>query len=263
VGEVLDLTFRIYRTTVVRCMLLAGLGVLASQLWRIYALVRGLQLTNLQSLLALARDPRFFTLYIVGVLVQTALISAVILRQFRLINGAESGGEVAEATRRLPAIITLGILFTLTCGACFLPVLVGGALRALFILIGFVAVSYVVVALLSAHTILLTERAGPLISYQRSWRLTYGSFWRLSLIYFVASVILLAIYFVLLFGIGMLAVVLGRGDIAVMTASQAVLGVALGALVVPFYTALSIAILGDLKVRREGTDIEQRIAAAA
>jgi uncharacterized membrane protein YcaP (DUF421 family) len=76
-------------------------------------------------------------------------------------------------------------------------------------------------------------------------------------------VILLAIYFVLLFGIGMLAVVLGRGDIAVMTASQAVLGVALGALVVPFYTALSIAILGDLKVRREGTDIEQRIAAAA
>ena len=57
--------------------------------------------------------------------------------------------------------------------------------------------------------------------------------------------------------------ILGRGDIAVVTASQAVLGIALGALFVPFYTALSIAILGDLKVRKEGTDLEQRIAASA
>jgi hypothetical protein len=263
VGEVLDLTFRIYRATVVRCLLLAGIGVLASQLWRIYAVVRELQVTNLQSLLALLRDPRFLALYVVGVLMQTVLLSAVLLRQYRLISGPDSGGEVAEATRRLPAIIGLGVLFTLTCGACFLPALAGGVLRALWVVIGLVALSYVVVALLSAHTILLTERAGALASYRRSWRLTYGSFWRLSLIYFVASLILLAIYFVLLFAIGMLAVILGRGDVAVMTASEAVLGVALGALVVPFYTALSIAILGDLKVRKEGTDIEQRISASA
>ncbi len=263
VGEVLDLTFRIYRATVMRCLLFAGFGVLASQLWRIYALVRGLQLTNLQSLLALLRDPRFSALYIVGALVQAVLLSAVILRQYRLITGPDPGGEVREATRRLPAIIGFGLLFSLTCGVCFVPVLAGGALRPLFILLGFVAVSYVIIALLSGHTILLTERAGPLASYQRSWRLTYGSFWRLSLIYFIAMVILLAIYFVLLFVIGVLAVILGRGDVAVMTASEAVLGVALGALVLPFYTALSIAILGDLKVRREGSDLEQRIAASA
>jgi|ERR1700722_3648746 hypothetical protein len=264
VGEVLDLTFRIYRATVIRCMLLAALGVLASQLWRLYALARGLQLTNLRSLPALLHDPQFVALYIVGILAQTVLMSAVILRQYRLITGPESAaGDVAAATRRLPAIIALGILFTATCGACFLPALVGGALRPLFVLFCLAALSYVLVALLSAHTILLTEGSGPLASYQRSWRLTRGSFWRLSVVYFIALLILLAIYWILLIIIGVLGLIIGRGDVAVMTATGAVLGVALGALVAPFYTALSIAILGDLKVRREGTDLEQRIAASA
>ena len=42
-----------------------------------------------------------------------------------------------------------------------------------------------------------------------------------------------------------------------------VVGVALGALATPFYTALALAVLGDLKVRKEGTDLEQRISATA
>jgi hypothetical protein len=263
VGEVLDLTFRIYRATVVRCILLAGLGLLASQLWRLYALARRMPLTNLQSMLTLLRDPGIFALYLAGALVQAVLLSAVLLRQYRLITGPDHGGDVGAAARRLPAIIGLGILFSLTCGACFLPVLVGGALRPLFILVAFIAMSYVVVALLSAQAILLTERAGALASYERSWRLTHGSFWRLSLIYSIAALILIAMYLGLAIVVGALAGILGRGDIAVVTASQAVLGIALGALFVPFYTALSIAILGDLKVRKEGTDLEQRIAASA
>jgi hypothetical protein len=263
VGEVLDLAFRIYRATVVRCVLLAGLGLLASQLWRLYALARGLPVTSLPSMLKLLRDPTVFALYLTGALLQVILLSAVLLRQYRLISGPDPGGDVGAATRRLPAIIGLGILVSLTCGACFLPVLLGGALRPLFVLIALVAVSYVMVALLSSQTILLTEGAGPLASYQRSWRLTRGGFWRLSVIYFITAVILIAMYLGLAIVVAALAGILGRGDVAVMTASQAVLGVALGALVAPFYTALSIAILGDLKVRKEGTDLEQRIAASA
>ena len=39
--------------------------------------------------------------------------------------------------------------------------------------------------------------------------------------------------------------------------------VALGALVTPFYGALALAVLADLKVRKEGADLEQRISATA
>jgi hypothetical protein len=263
VGEVLDLTFRIYRATVVRCMLLAGLGLLAGQLGHIYELARGVPVKNLQASLKLSHDPGFVALFVAGALLQAVLVSAVLLRQYRLVSGPERGGEVGAAARRLPAVVGLGILVTLTCGACFLPLLVGGVLRPLFALVGFGAMIYLLMSLLSAQTILLTEHAGPLASYQRSWRLTRGSFWRLSLIYFIAVLILFAVYLGFGIVIGALVGILGRGDVAVITASQAVLGVALGALAVPFYTALAIAILGDLKARREGTDLEQRIAASA
>jgi hypothetical protein len=263
VGELLDLAFRIYRATIVRCIVLAGLGLLANQLWRIYALARGLPVLNLASMTKLLRDPGIFTLYLVGALAQAVLLSAVLLRQYRLISGPQSGDDVVTATRRLPAIIGLGLLVALACAACFLPLLVGGVLRPLFMLLAVGAVSYVAVSSLSGQAILLTERLGPLASFQRSWRLTHGSFWRLSLIYFIAALIVLAMYIGLGIVVAALAGILGRGDVAVMTASQAVLGVGLGALVLPFFTALSIAILGDLKVRKEGTDIEQRIAAAA
>jgi len=263
VGELLELAFRIYRATVVRCVVLAALGLLASQLWRIYVLARGLPLSNLQSMLKLLRDPGIFTLYLVAALAPVVLLSAVLLRQNRLITGADPGGEVGAAARRLPAIIGLGLLISLSCAACLLPALVGGAARPLFMPVAIAALIFVLVSSLSAQAILLTERAGPLASYRRSWRLTQGSFWRLSLVYFIVALIVLAIYVALGIVIGTLVAILGRGNVAAMTATQAVLGVGLGALVLPFCTALSIAILADLKARKEGTDIEHRIAAAA
>jgi hypothetical protein len=48
-----------------------------------------------------------------------------------------------------------------------------------------------------------------------------------------------------------------------VTAFAGVVGVALGALATPFYTALGLAVLGDLSVRKEGADLEQRISATA
>ena len=263
VGEVLDLTFRIYRATVVRCLLLAGLGLLAGQIWHLYMLARGMPVSNLQSTLKLLREPVIFTLYAAGALAQAVLLSAVLLREYRLITGPADGNDVAEATRRLPAVIGLGLLVALTLGAWLLPVFAGGVLRPLFALLALVAISYLMVALLPCQAILLTERAGPLASYRRSWKLTRGNFWRLSLIYSIAALILFAMYIGLGIVVAALAGIASRGDIAAITASQAVLGIALGALAWPFYAALSIAILGDLKVRREGTDIEQRIAASA
>ncbi len=263
VGELLELAFRIYRATVVRCVVLAGLGLLVSQLWRIYVLARGLPRSGLQSMLELLRDPGSVTLYLVAALAPAVLLSAVLLRQYRLITGADPGGDVGAAARRLPAIIGLGLLISLSCAACFLPLLVAGVPRSLLMLLAMAAVIFVAVSSLSAHAILLTERAGPLASYQRSWRLTHGSFWRLSLTYFIVALIVLAMYVALGIVIGVLAAILGQGDVAVITAAQAVLGVGLGALVLPFCTALSIAILADLRVRKEGADFEHRIAAAA
>ena len=48
-----------------------------------------------------------------------------------------------------------------------------------------------------------------------------------------------------------------------VTAFADVFVIALGALVTPFYGALALAVLADLKVRKEGADLAQRISATA
>jgi len=122
---------------------------------------------------------------------------------------------------------------------------------------------YALVAISCAMTVLLVEDAGPAASLARSWRLTTGSFWRLSVIYTVALIILIALELVIGSVAGFLAGALAHGDLAVVTAFAEVIGIILGALVTPFYGALALAVLADLRVRKEGADLAQRISATA
>jgi hypothetical protein len=268
VGEVLDLTFRIYQATAVKCLLFAALGVLAQQLASIYAVIQGRTVAKgqdpWQTLLTQFVDPSLIALYLVGLVLTIVFYAAVLLRQRRILGGGSVGGELAAAVRRLPVLIALGVLVVAGFAACFLPALVtGGVLRALLILAALIALCYAFVAVSCAQTILLVDDTGPVTSLRRSWRLTAGSFWRLSLIYTVAIIILCVLYAVIAAIAGFLAAVLGRGDVAMVTAFTEVVAVALGALATPFYGALALAVLADLKVRKEGADLEQRISATA
>ena len=268
VGEVLDLSFRIYRTTFVRCLLFATCGVIAGQLAGIYALIRGRNLAHgtagMAGMLALMQDPTLVALYVVGLVLTLIFYAAVLLRQRAIITDGAVGGELAAALRRTPALVALVILIALGCLALFVPVFVtGGALRVLLVLAALVVLCYGLVALSSAMTVLLVEEAGPVASVTRSWRLTSGNFWRLSVIYTVALIILIALELVIAALAGFLAGALVHGDVAMVTAFAEVIGIILGALVTPFYGALALAVLADLKVRREGADLAQRISATA
>lgn len=268
VGEVLDLTFRIYRVTFVKCLAFATCGVIAGQLAGIYALLKGRTpargSTAMGGMLELMQDRTVVALYIVGIVLTVIFYAAVLLRQRAIITAGTVGGELTAALRRLPALIGLGLLVALACAACFLPAwATAGALQVLLIIAALVVLSYGVVAISCAQTILLVEDAGPAASLARSWRLTTGSFWRLSIIYTVALIILIALYMVIAAVAGFLAGVLAHGDLAMVTAFAEVIGIVLGALATPFYGALALAVLADLKVRKEGADLAQRISATA
>lgn len=263
----LDLTFRIYRATVGKCLLLAGFGVLGGQLASIYSLARGQPLmargTSMAALMEQMRDPELWALYCVGVLLSVVFYAAVLLRQRTMIAEGAAGGELAAAVRRLPALIGLILVVALGCVVLFVPgFLAGGFLRGLLFLAAFVALCYAFVAVSCAQTILMIDGAGPVASAVRSFRLTAGSFWRLVVIYTVAIIILFVLYMVAGTIAGFVAGMLGRGDLAVATAFADVVVVALGAFVTPFYSALALAVLGDLKVRKEGADLERRISSA-
>src|SRR5215469_8992049 len=266
VGEVLDLTFRIYRLTFVKCLAFATCGVFAGQLAGIYALIRGRNLAqggaDPAAMLALMQDQTVVALYFIGIVLTAMFYAAMLLRQRAIIADGTVGGELTAALRRTPPLIGLGLLVGLALSACFLVALATlGTLPRLLIIAALVVlgvvVSYGVVAISCAQTILLVEDAGPAASLARSWRLTTGSFWRLSIIYTVALIILIAAV------AGFLAGVLAHGDLAMVTAFAEVIGIVLGALATPFYGALALAVLADLKVRKEGADLAQRISATA
>lgn len=239
VGEILDLAFRIYRATLVKCLLFSALAVIAGQLPNLYNIVHGRGLiagaAAGQTLLTQWSDPGLWVTYLVGVLLQIAFYAAVLLRQRRLLTDGAVGGELASGLRRVPALIGLGILVTLSLIACFLPaILASGVMRAVLVLVGLIPAGYIAVEVLCAQTILLIEGLGPVGSYARSWRLSTGSFWRLSLIYTIAVIMLLAVYFTVIIIFGSLAAILGRGDVAVVTAAGALMMVAALAAITPF-----------------------------
>jgi hypothetical protein len=278
VSEVLDLTFRIYRATLFSCVLFAALGVIGGQLPAIYSLVRGQRpgiglqgITDIQTALSQAQSAYsgvVSVLYLVAMVLSMVFYGAVFLRQRALLTSRPTGGEAIAVLRRVPGLIGLGLLIVVTLIVCCLPGVVflfpgaGLGTKILMALVVLTAISYALIAVSCALTIFYVDGSGATESFFRSWRLTAGSFWRLSVVYTVALIVLFVVDALVMGVTGFIGAVMGRADLAVVGALIGVVGVALGAFITPFYTALGLAVLGDLSARKEGADLERRIAAS-
>jgi len=280
VGEVLDTAFRIFTATLLKCLPYAALAVIAGQLPAIYDVATGHPL--LQSALGLqpSHNPLWWILYVVAIFGSLALPNAVVLRQYALATGrpTATGVELATAARRVPGMLLIGILVGLAIVASLIPVLViafsfrlvpgaAGAAKGIGLLtIGLcalIAASWAVVRWICSGAVYLLTDRGPVASMSHSWQLTSGNFWRLSLIYTVGAVLIIVLYVLSAVISGVVSLVFARGDVAVITATAAAVLVLLGAVATPFFSALALAVWGDLSVRKEGIDLEQRISAPA
>ena len=264
VGEVLDLTFRIYRASVVSCLIFAALGVIANQLPNLYSVSRGA--TLLQALLTPKNSLMLWSLMLAGALLGLVFTGAVVLRQYAIATGHPVGGELPRSLGRLPGLVLLMVLFgaTFAVGAMFIGAafIFSGMARVFLALLLCLPILYAVVAVSCSLTAMYVTPMGAAAAYVRSVRLTSGSFWRLSVIYTIGVIVLFVLYILTSGVIGMLMGILGRGDVALITATLGVVSVAIGALATPFYTALGLAVFGDLTVRKEGADLAQRISAS-
>jgi hypothetical protein len=264
IGEILDLAFRIFRITVVRCLSYALIAVIAAQLPNIYSLLNGRGLA--QPLSRSLHDPVWVTLYVAGTLTTLLLWAAILLRQHAMATGGAvaAAEDFGVALKRLPAMVLLAVLVSAAISVWFLPgLLFSQPARAVLWVFMAVPASVVMLASSVAWTTLLLTGRGAAASLAHSWRLTSGSLWRLMGIYTVALFIVLAIYLVLGLVTLLFSVLFAHNDIALMTAAAETLVVILSAVATPFYCAMALAVFGDLVVRREGTDLAQRISAAA
>lgn len=264
VGEVLDLSFRIYRRTFVKCLVFGGLVVVTQWLPNLYAIARGQSVV--QSLLTPSVDPVRTVITLAAGLLALIFPVAIIYRQYRIITGEESGGELLRALRLLGRIVLIVILYALLMVACLLLVVpaafVSGITQYVLFAVLLLPLAYVLLRLACAFTAMVIENTGAAASLARSWELTGGQVMRLTAIYTVALFLLLVLYVVVGTLTGFLYAVFGKGDLALIAAGVGVVTVAAGALASPYYSALGLAIFGDLLVRKEGADLSQRISAS-
>jgi hypothetical protein len=265
IGEVLDLSFRIFRASLLKCLPLAVAALLLRQLPNIYALMTG---RSLAGLLQPHYDLPWWLLTLIGALSAMALWGAILVRQYTIARGetGTAGDAIGVGLRRLPGMIGIGVIIALAIGLCFVPVVVL-AFNKMAMAVGFVVLlvpaSYVGLRLSCANTGYLINPWGATQAVQRSWTLTGGEFWRLGAIYTIAFIALFVFYILAGIVAAAIAVPIGFGDVALVTAISASVVVILLALATPFFTAVALAVFGDLSVRREGTDLAARISGPA
>jgi hypothetical protein len=264
VGEILDTAFRIFGATLLKCLPYATLAVIIRQLPNIYTVARHRPLT-----ITAWTDPLWWLLDLVAMLIGMVLLAALLLRQYAVATGhpPAMGPELGTGLRRLPGMVLYLILFILGLGVSLMPLalaaMFSGWLRLVVGVLLLLPACCFLLAVSCAWPLMLLTGQGALASMKQSARLTRGSWGRLTLIYTVGLVLLLVLY--ALAG-AIAAVVAGLfvgADVVMMSTVGVVVMVILGAVGTPFYGGLLLAVLGDLSVRKEGADLEHRIAAPA
>jgi hypothetical protein len=246
-ADVLELALRGYLATLVKCLPLAVLAVIAAQLPNIYQLAAGR--APVRSLAAGLQDPVYGGLFVAGIILALLFDGAILVRQHNMLSGRAPGGEAGYVARRLPGIVLFSLVVALmTWGWVELRALMHGPLWQRLLLL---PAAYVAAALACTWAMILVRNAPVMHSFARSWQLTRGSILRIMAIYAAALVVFMI--FVLL---GILAVLacglIANGSGPAVTAASAVVVVGLGTLAAPFYTAVQLVVLAELSVRRGG-----------
>lgn len=114
-----------------------------------------------------------------------------------------------------------------------------------------------------AQTVMI-ENKGLRAGLGRSWRLVRGSFWRVLLIAIVAYIFIATITATPTYAISIVAVMLPQTAIA--TALNSAVSTLIGIFVTPLWSTLLTLVYYDLRIRKEGFDLEmqaQRLAEPA
>jgi hypothetical protein len=156
------------------------------------------------------------------------------------------------------------LLIAAPIALCFVPLTgVPPPYRTWTLLLLGVFATYVIVLLACSWPALVLGQKGFWGSLRYSAHLVRGNWWR-TLMIFLVAVMMIAV-FVVAAGVlgGVLAQFATARDVAVTTAVSAVIVAGSAAIYGPFFISMALASYGDLQARKEGIDLERRIAGVA
>ncbi len=188
-------------------------------------------------------------LYLVMGIVYLALHIAVGLKMWGIANATDDEAIISRGFRLVPRIILLTILYGLA--------IMGGTL--LLVIPGI----YLSIALILSFYLILTDNLKATAALSASRHLIKGFWWRTMLIITIPSILIIAIFAAvgLFSGVGF-AVASGTEDPGIMfTLIIDFFSTCIQALTMPLFYGILFVMLNDLKIRKEGSDLIQRVDA--
>lgn len=256
IGGVLDTTFQLYKVSLGAvwplCLLLAVVGAPPN----IYLMMSGTgpatdAAAALQMLNTMA-NPVYWVLNIVTIAATLWVVGALYLKQQALATDQEmSNGSALQAS--VPRILPM-----------FLMSILFGVALVVGIVLLIVPFLILLVSLMLSTALLMFEGKGPVDSLIGSHKLVWGNWWRTAVILTVGGILVFVIYMAVALLIGLVTPYVGLDPTDVLMStlvSSMVISVIVNILVVPFFSAMLIAVYWDLKLRKEGGDLAARVGA--
>jgi len=224
VRTLLDAATQLFRTTLLKCLPFAMLGVLCLEIPSFYWVASGHSLEH-----GMPGDARYWLLGFIASAMTLFIVSAMMLRQRAFASGApvDAPTELAVAARRLPAIVLGWILAQLSLFVGFTLLILPGI---------FLLVCYLVLL-----PVLLFENLNPYAALVRCVQLVLPNWWK------VLATIVIAVLGVIICSLAAAAVLsivaaLLVGEGAAVQAIVAAVTVGIGAIGCVFFSALALTL---------------------
>ena len=224
--------------------------------------------------LAIYKSPAIWLSYLAVSILTFCLYNALVVQidGFATAKPPSIGESIAAAVRLLPCALLLYVVMIagLTIGMLCVGVVAGilGAMHAPAIVRGILlvafaaAVIYVFGRVFLAYIALIVERTAVFKSFGISWALIKNHWWRTATVYTVAIVIIF-VFYLLIGTLNALMFSMLHGSSGTATLVSQLFSIAVGTVLVPFIPAVLLAIYYDLKLRRDGADLADRVNALA
>lgn len=248
IGNTLDAGFRLYFKSFRYIVLFAGLMALVGLA---PSLIVGPQMGLDETAFSVSEITRLYAL-VFGAAIINVIFIVCIIHRIHSFTGEQ--------------LSTIGETFRVGLRK-FLPLLLMSILYGLAILAGLILLIipgiFISIAFFYCNIALVTENRGPIDALGRSWELVKNNWWRTLVIISVAFLVFSMLYSIIFFAYG-ITVAMSSPDAFAEYAFYIEIGAQLINMVCyPMVFSISIAAFNDLRLRREGQDLEARIAVSA
>lgn len=242
IGGVLDSGFSLYRHALAGTFVFAFLGALVSA-----PAGRIVQPTPGEALdFALVAVVWSVTLVLSLILWVPVVAKIHAVQQGEALSASEA---VAVSLRRFPVVLGVVVLYTVSVTVGSLLLVIPGI--------------YLAIALIFAPIAAITERKGVIESFKYSFELVRGRWWRTAVLLTIIGIVALVLYALVGIVMGIFIAISGPAELTELPWQiDFVVAPLISGVLTPLFYALLMAVYADSKLRNEGADIAERIAAA-